>query len=82
MIKKNILLFFITVLLLLQANFICAQVPERCGTEFVRKIYEQKNPQVAADRKAFNQAAENIIRAKRYKTLRSMVTIPVVVHVI
>jgi len=69
-------------ILILIPYFINAQQPERCATVLYNKLAEQKNPALAEKRNAFNRTVEKLMRENKYEGNRSVITIPVVVHVV
>jgi hypothetical protein len=59
-----------------------AQQPERCATVHYNKMREQKNPQLALDRTKTEALIARLAREHKFKSSQSIITIPVVVHVI
>ena len=81
--KKHLLcIFFPAFIFIFFSGFLFAQQPERCATVQYNKMREQKNPALAEERRKFNEVIERLVRERKFKSSRSAITIPVVVHLI
>ncbi|HLG36315.1 MAG TPA: T9SS type A sorting domain-containing protein [Bacteroidia bacterium] len=81
--KKLLLhIFLLAFALILFPGSLFAQQPERCASVHYNKMLEQNNPALAEERRIGDELVARLVSERNFKSTRSVITIPVVVHVV